>query len=232
MGEPTAPTPDSWRDPSLVARLGRLDACALSDAMDALGLDGVITGLRPMSAGRRIAGQAITVRLVPAAGGPTSKVHLGAAAITAALAGDIVVVANDGRTEMASWGGLLSLAATIKGIAGIVVDGAVRDVDESVAFNLPVFARCSVPRTARTRVVEAETNGPVTLAGIEVRRGDFVLADGTGVVSIPADQAALVISRAEIIAAKERAMAAALYAGQPIVDVMGANYEHMLEEVR
>ncbi|MBL8304148.1 MAG: RraA family protein, partial [Ideonella sp.] len=126
------------------------------------------------------------------------------------------------------WGGILSLAATVKGLAGVVADGPVRDIDEARAYDLPVFCRSLTARTARGRVAEAEVNGPVCIDGVTVRPGDWVIADGSGVAFVPADRADEVISAAELIAAREAAMAKDLLAGRPVTEVMGSSYEHML----
>lgn len=213
----------------LVARLSRLDACAVSDALDSLGLDGVAFELRALSTTRRIAGRAITVTLGPA-DGRVSHRHLGTAAVEAGAPGTIIVVEHRGRTDVSGWGGILSLGARTRGVEGVIVDGACRDVDEARDMDLPVYARVGVPRTARGRILEYAWNEPVTLCGIAVAPGDYVIADGSGVVVVPADKAEAVIGIAETIVRKELLMAQAVRDGRPISEVMGANYEDMLKE--
>src|SRR4051812_49552382 len=145
--------PDSASAPGgdLVERLARLDTCAVSDALDRLGLVGAVAGLRPMWPCPRVAGRVVTVKLKPATGERPSR-HLGTAAVEAATPGDVIVVDHGGRAEAAGWGGILSLAAKVKGVGGVIVDGACRDVDESRDVRLPVFARSATPRTARGRI--------------------------------------------------------------------------------
>ncbi len=212
----------------LLARLAKLDTCALSDALDSLGVNGVALGLAGLSSRRRIAGRAVTVTL-GAADGRTAQRHLGTAAVEAAGPGSIIVVQHNGRMDVAGWGGVLSLGAKTKGAEGVVIDGACRDVDEAREMDFPVFARVGVPRTARGRIIEYAWNEPVTLCGVMIAPGDFVLADGSGVVVAPADLAAQAISAAEKIVRKERLMAKAVREGAPISQVMGANYEEMLK---
>ena len=207
-------------------RLAMLDSCAVSDALDRLGIDGAALGLRPMTVGRRIAGPVITVELGPA-DGPHSERHLGTAAVEAATPGDIIVVAVGGRTDAAGWGGVLSEAATLRGVAGVIVDGACRDIDDTRALDLPVYSRAGVPRTARGRIVEVSWNTPVDIAGIGVRPGDLVLADGSGVVFVPAARADEVLAVADEIAARERAMVDRVRAGEPVSRVMSRDYERM-----
>jgi len=208
-------------------RLARLDTCAVSDALDRLGLPGVVAGIRPLTGPHKIAGRAVTVKLV-AAEGRTSKQHLGTAAIEASGPGDVLVIEHRSREDCAGWGGILSRAAKVRGIEGTLVDGAVRDVDESREISYPVFARAAVSATARGRVVEEGWNVPVDIGAVEVHPGDFVIADGSGVVFVKKSRIEEVLLAAEEIAARERAMAEAVEAGKPVSRVMGGDYEAML----
>lgn len=215
-------------DDNLVQRLSSLDTCAVSDALDRLKLTGVVLGLRPLTVLRRVAGRVLTTEL-GSADGRKSVRHLGTAAVDAAHPGDVIVMAHKGRLDAAGWGGLLSLGAVKKGVAGVIVDGAVRDIDESRELDLPVFARAAVPVTARGRVLEYNWNEKVQVGNVEVSPGDLVLADGSGVVFVAAQQAERVLAAAEEIAARERAMAEGVRAGKPMAEVMGANYENLLQ---
>lgn len=216
----------------LLLRLGRLDVCAVSDALDRLGIEGqVAAGLPQHASNRRICGRAVTYRLAPAGQGRVTSGpvrHLGTTAIELAQPGDVIVVEQRTGIDAGCWGGILSLAASIKGIAGVVADGPVRDIDEARAYDLPVFCRSLTPRTARGRVEEVSVNQPVCIDGATVHPGDLVMADGSGVVFVPVARAAEVIEAAEGIAGREAAMAKDLLAGRPVTEVMGQNYEHML----
>lgn len=216
--------------PDLINRLGRLDTCVVSDALDALNKRGAVIGLRPMWEGAKVAGRAMTVGLAPYP--PRSeadkKVHLGVEAIEAAEPGSVIVVDNAGRTEMGCWGGLLSLAAQCNGVAGVVLDGACRDVDEARQLGFPAFARAPIQRTARARVYQETFGQPIRVAGIPVETGDFVLADGSGVVVLSADDAEEVIVKAEELAEREARMQEGLRAGRRPSEVLGANYQGML----
>jgi len=208
-------------------RLTRLDTCAVSDALDRLGLTGAVPGIRPLTGLHKIAGRVVTVKLV-AAEGRTSKQHLATAAIEASGPGDILVIEHRSREDCAGWGGILSRAAKARGIAATVVEGSVRDVDESREIGYPVFARAAVPTTARGRIVEEGWNIPVDVGGIAVHPGDLVIADGSGVVFVKKSRIEEVLLAAEEIAARERAMAEAVEAGKPVSRVMGGDYEAML----
>ena len=211
---------------NLLIRLARLDTCAVSDAMDRHGLTGVAAGIRPLTTTDRVAGRVVTVKL-KVKGNEESTRHLGTAAIEAASSGDVIVVDHQGREDAAGWGGILSTAAQHRGVAGVIVDGACRDVDEARGLGFPVFATAATPRTARGRAVEESFNEPVSIRGIPVHPGDLVLADGTGVVFVPAAEAETVITTAEGIAAREAEMTKAVLAGHPVSQVMGRNYETM-----
>ena len=213
----------------LVSRLRALDTCAVSDALDRHGISGATHELRPYAAEGTVAGRAVTVLLGPPGQdvGASPSRHLGAAAVDASGADDVIVVAHQGRTDCAGWGGLLSRAAVVRGVEGVIVDGAARDLGEAGAVGLSVHARTGTPVTARGRAVEHAWGVPVDLAGIPVQPGDLVLADAGGVVVVPADRADDVVATAELIAATEAAMAEAIEAGTSVSDVMGASYEEL-----
>lgn len=211
----------------IVARCRRVDTCALSDAADALGAGAAVAdGLRPMWEGARAAGRAVTTQL---AEGPAvrSSVHLGARAIERAGSDDVIVVANEGRTGMGSWGGLLCLAASLRGAAGVVADGALRDVDEARELRFAVFARAGTPRTARGRAHEESCGEPVRVSGVDVHPGDLIVADGSGVLVVLWAAAGDVLLRAEELARREAQMASRLRAGEPAPAVLGQAYESM-----
>ncbi len=214
---------DTW-----LPRLAALDSCACSDAMDRLGIAGVARGLRGLTVARRVTGPVITVQLGPDGGGAPGGRHLGTAAIDAARPGDVIAVAAGGRVDAAGWGGILALAASVRQVSGVIVDGACRDVDETAALGLPVYALAAVPATARGRHAEVGWNVPVQLAGVSVSPGDLVVADGSGVVFLPAARATEIIAAAEEVAEREAAMARRIRAGEPASTVLSAAYEEML----
>ena len=214
-------------DESLRDRLLQLDTPTLSDALDTLGLPGAVIGIGPLTVRRRIAGSLRTVKL----GAPLPnlpKRHLGAGAIMGAEKGQIIVVEHRGRLDVSGW-----WTAVARGIdqrhCWVLVDGAVRDVDEAEEIGFPVFARAAVPVTARGRVAEHAHDEPITFAGLAVKPGDWVLADRSGIVFIPAAGMEEILTVAERIFAREQLMARDIESGRPIGDVMGADYEDMLK---
>jgi len=211
-----------------VTRLNKLDACAVSDAVDKIGLRGAVIGLRPMTTPRRIAGKILTIKLGVGEPPPGVPRHIGTTAIESARAGDIVVVEQLSGIPAAAWGGILSHGAKLRGLAGVIAEGFVRDVDEARQLDFPVYARGATTLTARGRIVELANNQPVRVGDLEVKAGDYAVADSSGAVFISADNIERVLATAEDIAAREARMAEALERGQPIAEVMGANYENML----
>lgn len=213
---------DEW-----VERLGKLDTCAVSDAQDKLGIKGTVIGILPLYETGRIAGRAVTFKL-KSKGNETTTRHLGTTAVESADPGDIIVCDHRGRTDVAGWGGILSTAAKTRGVVGVIIDGASRDVDEAKGLGLPLFARAAVPLTARGRIVEESANEVIEIGGVSLAPGDYVIADNSGVVVVPQDRVAEVVPEAENIVAREQAMAADVMAGKSVVEVMGINYEQML----
>lgn len=213
----------------IAARLLALDTCAVSDALDKLGLPGAVIGINSLIGPARIAGKVVTTKL----GAPLPnlpKRHLGAGAVMAAERGDVIVVEHRGRLDVSGWGGLLSRGAVRAGVAAVLIDGACRDIDESRALGLPVFARAAVPVTARGRIAEHSFQEPITFGNVAVKPGDYVFADGSGVVFVNQTRAEEIVSTAEDIFAREAAMAAAIDRGEPIGEVMAGNYEDMLKK--
>jgi regulator of RNase E activity RraA len=205
----------------VVARLGRLYTATLSNALEDLGQDGVILGLPPVAPGMRLAGRAVSVLQITGAAGdfPGSDFRVGAM-IDAAGPGDVVVVANGGH-PVSSWGGTATFAAKVKGIAGLVVDGGVRDREEIVEHGWPIFARHLVPTTGRSRVRVVEIGGTVTIAGQKVATGDVIVADGTGIVCIPQGKAERVLEIAERLAADDAQAMEEIAAGLTFSEAMG-----------
>jgi len=213
-------------------RLRRLDCCALSDALDKLELPGVISGVPQQSGTGRIAGIVVTVKLDAGEPAPGPPRHLGAAAIEAGGADHVIVVEQRTGIEAGSWGGLLTLAAKRKGIAGVIADGPVRDIDEAQSHGFPIFTRALTARTARGRIVEKATNATIIVWGTTVEPGDYVAADRSGVVFIKQGDIDRVLATAEQIVEREAAMARALLDGAPVTQVLGENYERMLRDTR
>jgi regulator of RNase E activity RraA len=217
------------RDP-YIDRLRALDICDLSDALDALGMAPAVTGLVATSVARSIAGRAVTVQLgAGSASSSAERKHLCTAAVEQAGLDDVIVVEQRTGIDAAGWGGILSRAAQHRGIAGTIVDGPVRDVDEATRLDYPVYARGVTARTARGRIYEVACQVPIRIGDTTLSPGDYIAADRSGCVIVEAACIAEVLTRAEAILAKSEEMVAAVERGVPVSEVMGGEYESMLE---
>jgi 4-hydroxy-4-methyl-2-oxoglutarate aldolase len=215
---------------AIIERLAKLDTCAVSDALDSLGLKGATWGVRPQWQCPRIVGRAVTMKIKPA-GLQQPTQHLGTAPIEAAQPGDIIVIDNGGKLEFSCWGGLLALSAKLKGLSGVVIDGAARDIDEARDLEFPVYARGAVPMTARGRVIQDSFNQEIQFAGVQCHPGDLVIADGSGVVIVPKEKEEDAVAAAEAIYQKEQEMAAGIRKGSSGLEMLEKlGYEQMLKK--
>jgi regulator of RNase E activity RraA len=213
---------------SLIDRLTALDSCAVSDALDSLGVEGVVDGLRRRSTRNKIVGRVQTMKLSAGVPPEGAKSHLGTRSVEQAAPTDVIVAEQRTGVVAACWGGVLATAAKEKGVRGVIVEGPARDIDEFEEIGLTVFSRSVTPKTARGRIHESGVNVGIDVGDVHVEPGDLVIADGTGVVFIPAAMAEKVIAVAERIAAREKLITNAVGAGEPVTVVMGKDYETML----
>ncbi|MDR7866077.1 MAG: RraA family protein [Sporomusaceae bacterium] len=211
-------------------RLRKLSTTNVSDALDALGLKGSTYGVRPIWEGcKKIVGEAVTIKLT-AAGLTKSTTHLGVKAIEAAKKGDVILVDNGGRLDTSCWGGILANGAKAKGIEGVVIDGACRDVDDYLEADFSVYARGAVVATARGRIMEEATNVMVQFGGVQVRPGDVIIADRSGVVVVPQERFEDVLKKAEELFEKEESMIREIRNGASMLEVdTKYSYEKMLK---
>jgi regulator of RNase E activity RraA len=166
-----------------------------------------------------VVGLAVTVELGSLEAEPEGA-HVASSAVAQSGPTDVLVIANQGRTDVSCWGGLLSLGASLRGVRGVIADGLCRDVGEARELGFPVFARGRIPVTARGRLRQRAVGVPVQVAGRTVAPGDVVVADESGIAFVPRDRADLVLVAAEAIAGRERAIAADLRAGVPLPQAM------------
>ncbi len=200
-------------------RLYKLSTTNVADALDFYHSAGATIGIRPICEVRKkIVGEAVTLRMIPA-GKSTSGTHLGVKAIESARPGDIIVIDNGGRLDISCWGGVLATGASLKGLSGVVIDGACRDIDDYVDLDFPVYARGSVVATARGRAMEEATNILIQFGGVQVRPGDIIIADRSGVAVIPSEIFPEVLDKAEELYAKEESMCADLRSGLTSLEV-------------
>jgi regulator of RNase E activity RraA len=198
----------------------RLATPTIANALDDVGFEGVLRGLVQMVPGTRCFGRAATVRQITGARGDFDSEDFKVGhMIDAAAPGEVLVVDNGGHC-VSTFGGLATLAAKLKGIAGLVADAGVRDREEMVEHQFPVFARHMTPLTGRTRLAVTAINEPVSCGGVRVRPGDVMVADGSGVVCVPAEHAERVAQLASAYARDDEAAAAELAKGLSFREAM------------
>jgi len=224
-------TVDITRTPKdLIDRLLTLEGitATISDILDSLGLQGVVPAsvLKPLVSGRKIAGNAVTLRYIPEQETPTQlhnnrvRAKLADRDVYAiAEEGDVAVFDANGMADISTMGGLSALMATKAKMSGNIIDGGIRDLDVIRSLNYPVWSRGGTPRTGKHRLEAIEINGPVICAGIQVQPGDLVVADDTGVVFVPADRAVEVIEQALAMVEKEDKLIEAIKQGASISEI-------------
>lgn len=194
----------------LVAGFSKSTVASVSDAVDqVVGRRGYLShDVRPFVPGRFV-GRAATALVKPASpeqATPALAVRHSVEMIDAASAGDVGVIVMEGSLDVAAIGGLMGTAAKARGMAGMVLDGAVRDIAELRALELPVYARSASPATAVGRYASVSKQVPVECAGVTVAPGDIIVAGEDGVVVVPKDRAAEVLKRAQEIDERETKM--------------------------
>jgi len=167
-------------DAALVAQLAKVPVANLSDACG--NLHTMDSGIQAMYPAARICGPACTVST---RGGDFVATLIG---LGVAQAGDVLVIDNQGKNDTALWGEITTAEAQRKGLAGLLVDGNVRDIEGIRKREFPVFARGTVPRVVG-RTSLGEVNVPIQCGGVVVEPGDIVVGDADGVVVVPKEKA-------------------------------------------
>ncbi len=205
-------------DPALVAQAA---SYGISDLHEALGAHGgrmtlMNPGMRPLCPRLRISGKAITAYNYP---GDNLMMHK---ALQLAQPGDVLVVTNGGGTQGAMWGELASTYAQTKKLAGVIVDGSIRDTDALAEMNFPVwYTSISVCHPEKQSL--GAVNVPIVCAGVLVNPGDIVVADADGVMVIPRRYLRDAVEGAKGRKQKEDGVRQALKGGATLFDVFNGD---------
>ena len=195
--------------------LERLAGAASASVADALGSTGVLDpDVRPVWVGARVFGPAFTARCYP---NSIITVHM---ALLEAAPRDVLVVDAGHDASGALFGAIMATEAQHHGIAGLVTDGAVRDVADLAHMGFPAFARRTTPRVGTNRRV-GTTGEAISCGGVVVRPGDYVLGDQDGVVVIPRERVGEITDAIEAIKDKEASWRERMAAGERIADLIG-----------
>lgn len=197
-------------DNSISRRLAAMDTATLHESGAAMTMNGDI---RLLSGSQRLAGPALTVLCPP---GDNLMIHV---AVARARPGDVLVVqCHD--PDYGVWGEVLSVAAMSRGVAGLVLDGSVRDLAAIRALDFPVLARGTCLR-GTVKETPGAVDVPIACGGAMVRPGDIIVGDESGIVVIKPSEAGEIAARGEERGRKEAVMMAQLRSGRTTMELLG-----------
>lgn len=190
--------------PALASQAAQFGSSLIADVAGRRGaLNGRIQGL---SRSMKFAGPALTVEVRP---GDNLMIH---AALALAKPGDVIVVDGGGYLGSALTGFLMASQARAAGVAAFVIDGAVRDIEETCASGFPVFAAGANPN-GPTKAIGGKVNWPVAVGGVAIKAGDLIVGDADGVVAVPQEVAEKVVHAVQAKLEIEQAFLKALSEG-------------------
>ena len=201
-------------DRDLLREARRLGTATLHEASGQRGA--LPAAIKPISSTMRIAGPAFTVATPP---GNNLSIHR---ALAAAAPGDVLVVVTFGHYEAGYWGDIMTVAALQREIAGLVIDGCVRDSEAIARLQFPVFARgLSIRGTRKDPDAPGAMEESITVGDVTVEPGDLVVGDADGVVVIPRANATEVLERAREREKHEAEVIERLRRGESTLDIYG-----------
>ncbi len=201
--------PELSMDEKTIEILRQVSTPNISDAMHR---KGAMRNIRPICRGLKMVGKAVTVQTFEGDWAKTVE------AIDIAKEGEVIVIYN-GSPYVAPWGELATLSCLNKGIAGVVIDGAVRDVDDIRKLNFPVFASSIVPNAGEPKGF-GEINAEIQCGGQTVRPGDFIVGDDNGVVVVPKERGYEIARRALEVEKNERRIRDEIRRGKTLSQVL------------
>ncbi|MBA7654525.1 4-carboxy-4-hydroxy-2-oxoadipate aldolase [subsurface metagenome] len=181
----------------ILAGFRAISTSTISSVTDGLGVSCIINGLRPLVSGVRIAGTAFTIKAVVGERGTYLGTDFPVGEVINLLEKDDILVCDLGGQQVSTMGGLGSLAMKLRGAAGMVVDGGIRDAEQIMHIGFPAYTRHVCATTGVTRVKWQAINIPVEIGSLRVCPGDIVVADDTAVAVVPADKAGEILSHCQ-----------------------------------
>ncbi|MGO1561628.1 MAG: RraA family protein [Actinomycetaceae bacterium] len=198
---------------------------SVSDVLDSLGIVGTVAAshLKPIGVGQKVVGPAVTIRNVLERKTPTQGYHdkdfirMSTRDIYyLSEPGDVLVTDTGGNLDVSNMGGQSCTVAKTRGLAGSIVNGAVRDVSTIRELGYPVWSCGVTPLTGKFRIEAMELNGPVQVHNIRVEAGDLIVADDSGICCVPFEHVDRVIDEIERISTDEARMAELIVADAPL----------------
>ncbi len=196
----------------LIESIKKMDTASISDAMDKLGIQAGLLGIQAVVEGKKICGEAFTVHYIPCG---IEKGNVGDF-IDDVKPGQVVVIDNNGRNYCTVWGDIMTFTAKTKGIEGTVIDGVCRDVNGIKELGYGIYTKGKYMVTGKERVTVDKVNVPVAISGVQVRPGDIILGDDSGVVCIPYEKAEEILNIAKHIEEVEQKIIAEVKNGSSL----------------
>lgn len=206
--------------PDIGAELLSLGSATLGES----GARAMMARIKPAWTGASVAGPALTARC---ASGDNLAIHVAVA--RAATPGAVLVVDASVAPELGYWGEVLTTAAEAHGIAGLVIDGGVRDVAALETHGFPVFSSL-IALAGASKLAGGSVGLPVTVGGVTVASGDWIVGDVDGVVAIAAESLDNVLSAGRARASNEQRLFTELQAGVTTVELLGLDATQLDEE--
>jgi len=195
-----------------LAQLRQFSAATLHEALGRVG--NLPSAIKPISPGMKVCGPAYTVKTMPR---DNVLLHR---AYAYAKPGDVIVASCSGFYEAGYWGDLMSLGAKTRGIAGLVIDGCVRDADDIEAMGFPVFSRGLCIRGTSNHG-DGTLNESIVIGEVWVHPGDIIVGDRDGVVVVPQNRIAEAIEKATAREGREEAVRTQLRQGKTSIQIYG-----------
>ncbi|MFT0548697.1 RraA family protein [Allopusillimonas ginsengisoli] len=210
---------------SLLKRCAAIGSSTWADALDVVGIHGVVQGVTQRAGQGRVMGEAVTARHQWGQLGEFDRADFAVGQLVAATGPNKILVVDVGGQAISTFGGIASTAASLRGATAVMIDGACRDVDEIQAIGLWMASRHVTPLTGKTRLQLQELGGRVMLGGVGVEQGDLIVGDDTGIVVIPRERLEEVLVAAEHALAIDEKVESAVRKGVPFAEAAAAaNY--------
>lgn len=198
----------------------QIPTSTISDVLDRMAIDGIINGFQHLVVGIRIVGPAQTVKEAIGVRGTYARDQFPTHQIIDMMEKGDVLVCDNGGKQVSTMGDLGSKAMKLRGVAGMVVDGGVRDVEGIIEVGFPAYARYTCATSGMTRVKVVGLNVPVQIDNIKVNPGDIIVADDTAVAVVPADKAEEILRQCRQIGGTEKRVIKELEAGKSFEEAL------------
>jgi len=209
---PTVRTSIERPQAHLVAQASATPSSTLHEALGRIGA--LPSAIKPVAPAMRLCGPAIVVH---SPGGDNLWLHR---ALYVAMPGDVLVVHVSGKPDFGYWGEIMATAAIERGLAGLVIDGCVRDADQLEALGFPVFSTgLSIRGTGKDQGARGWINHPVRLGDVVVHPGDLIVGDRDGVVAVPRERVQEAVTSSAAREAKEATVMQRLRSGERTLEL-------------